>query len=259
MEIKQGPCLAAMSCGKPVYLVVLLDEPGAADAKLIDVAINWQPTMLKADFLLAEAPLPGKVAGHAKWFETEGKSQSEIEAGLKEAAASLNTFLDDMLTKRHLQDGHLALVGFAQGADLALYVSLHRRKAMGSVVAFSAAYSASDATIAEITSKPQILLVHGDADPVAPLDAMTKVKETLKALEVPVKSMSRKGTGRMIDDDGVMGCEAFLAKTLIKPKVKAEAHDHDHDHDHDEHGHDDHGHEEHDDHVHDDHDHDHAH
>ncbi|WP_020175023.1 alpha/beta hydrolase [Methyloferula stellata] len=250
MEIKEGPCLAAMSCGKPVYLVVLLDEPGAADAKLIDVAINWQPTMLKADFLLAEAPLPGKTAGHAKWFETEGKSPDEIEAGIKEAAVSLNTFLDEMLMKRHLQDGHLALVGFAQGADLALYVSLHRRKAMGSVVAFSATYSASDVTAAEITSKPQILLVHGDADPIAPLDAMTKTKEALKALDVPVKSMSRKGTGRMIDDDGVMGCEAFLAKTLIKPKVKKE----DHDHDHDDHGHDDH-----DDHAHDDHDHDHAH
>jgi phospholipase/carboxylesterase len=252
MEIKEGPCLAAMSCGKPVYLVVLLDEPGAADAKLIDVAINWQPTMLKADFLLAEAPLPGKTPGTAKWFETEGKSPDEIEAGIKEAAVSLNTFLDEMLTKRHLQDGHLALVGFAQGADLALYVSLHRRKAMGSVVAFSATYSASDATAAEITSKPQILLVHGDADPVAPLDAMTKVKEALKTLDVPVKSMSRKGTGRMIDDDGVMGCEAFLAKTLIKPKVKKE----DHDHDHDDHGHDDHDHDEH---EHDDHDHDHAH
>jgi phospholipase/carboxylesterase len=251
MEIKEGPCLAAMSCGKPVYLV---DEPGATDAKLIDVAINWQPTMLKADFLLAEAPLPGKTQGHAKWFETEGKSQSEIEAGIKEAAASLNTFLDEMLTKRHLQDNHLALVGFAQGADLALYVSLHRRKAMGSVVAFSGTYSATDAIAAEITAKPQILLVHGDADPVAPLEAMTKVKETLKALDVPVKSMSRKGTGRMIDDDGVMGCEAFLAKTLIKPKVKKEDHDHD-DHGHDDHRHNDHGHEEHDDHAHDDHDH----
>jgi phospholipase/carboxylesterase len=255
MEIKEGPCLAAMSCGKPVYLVVLLDEPGVADAKLIDVAINWQPTMLKADFLLAEAPLPGKQPGSAKWFETEGKSQQEIQAGLEEAASSLNTFLDAMLTKRHLQDGHLALVGFAQGADLALHVALRRRKAMGSVVAFSAAYNVGDVNGAEITAKPQILLVHGDADPVAPLDAMTKTKEALKALDVPVKSMSRKGTGRMIDDDGVMGCEAFLAKTLIKPKVKAE--DHDHDHEHDDHGHDDHAHDDHahDDHAHDDHDH----
>jgi phospholipase/carboxylesterase len=246
MEIKEGPCLAAMSCGKPVYLVVLLDEPGAADAKLIDIAINWQPTMLKADFLLAEAPLPGKTPGTAKWFETEGKSPAEIEAGIKEAAAELNKFLDEMLAKRHLQDGHLALVGFAQGADLALHVALRRRKAMGSVVAFSGSYSGGDVMGEEITAKPQILLVHGDADPVAPLDAMTKMKEALKALDVPVKSMSRKGTGRMIDDDGVMGCEAFLAKTLIKPKVKKE----DHDHDHDDHGHDDH-----DDHAHDDHDH----
>jgi len=257
MAIKEGPCLAAMSCGKPVYLVVLLDEPGAADAKLIDVAINWQPTMLKADFLLAEAPLAGKTPGSRKWFETEGKSPGEIEAGIKEAAAELNTFLDEMLTKRHLQDGHLALVGFAQGADLALHVALRRRKAMGSVVAFSASYIAGDVKGEEITSKPQILLVHGDADPVAPIEAMTKTKDALKALDVPVKSMSRKGTGRMIDDDGVMGCEAFLAKTLIKPKVKAEDHDHDHDHDHADHTHDDHAHDDHahDDHAHDDHDH----
>jgi len=253
MEIKEGPCLAAMSCGKPVYLVVLLDEPGAADAKLIDVAINWQPTMLKADFLLAEAPLPGKTPGSAQWFETEGKSPTEIQVGIEAAAVVLNAFLDEMLAKRRLPDSHLALVGFAQGADMALHVGLRRAKAIGSIVAFSGTYSAADIKAADITAKPQILLVHGDADPVAPLDAMTKTKEALKALDVPVKSMSRKGTGRMIDDDGVMGCEAFLAKTLIKPKVKAEAHDHDHDdHGHDDHSHDDH---EHDEHAHDDHDH----
>jgi phospholipase/carboxylesterase len=134
------------------------------------------------------------------------------------------------------------LVGFSQGADLALHVALRRRKAMGSVVAFSATYSGAETTGAEITAKPQILLVHGDADPFAPLEAMTKTKEALKALDVPVKSMSRKGTGHMIDDDSVMGCEAFLAKTLIKPKVKVE----DHDHDHDDHSHDDHTHEDHD-------------
>jgi len=245
MEIKEGPCLAAMSCGKPVYLVVLLDEPGAADAKLVDIAINWQPTMLKADFLLAEAPLPGKEPNSRKWFETEGKSPDEIQAGINEAAAALNIFLDEMLAKRRLDDSHLALVGFSQGADIALHVGLRRPKTMGGIVAFSGTYSAGEVASAEIAAKPQILLVHGDADPVVSLDAMTKTKEALKALDVPVKSMSRKGAAHLIDDDGVMGCETFLAKTLIKPKVKNESHDHDHD--------------EHDDHAHDDHDHDHAH
>lgn len=251
MPITEGPCLAAMSCGKPVYLVVLLDEPGAADAKLVDIAINWQPTLLKADFLLAEAPLPGKEPQSRKWFETEGKSQDEILAGIRQAAAALNTFLDEMLAKRRLPEDHLALVGFAQGAELALHVGLRRTKPMGSIVAFSGALHAPELLAAEITSKPQILLVHGDADKVTPFEEMTKAKEALKALDVPVKSMSRKGTGHLIDDDGVMGCEAFLAKTLIKPKVKREDYDHPDDHGHDDHAHDDHDHDEH--------DHDHAH
>jgi phospholipase/carboxylesterase len=233
MEIKEGPCLAAMSCGKPVYLVVLLDEPGAADAKLIDIAINWQPTMLKADFLLAEAPLPGKEPNSRKWFETEGRSLDEIRAGIKATATALNAFLDEMLAKRRLDDSHLALVGFSQGADMALHVGLRRPKSMGCIVAFSGTYSAGEAESAEIVAKPQVLLIHGDADPVAPLDAMTKTKEALKALDAPVKSMSRKGLAHLIDDDGVVACETFLAKALIKPKVKKEDHDHEHDeHDH---------------------------
>jgi phospholipase/carboxylesterase len=120
---------------------------------------------------------------------------------------------------------------------MALHVGLRRPKTMGGIVAFSGAYSADEVATAEVTAKPQILLVHGDADPVAPLDAMTKTKEALKALDVPVKSMTRKGAGHLIDDDGVMACETFLAKALIKPKVKKETHDHDHD-EHDDHDHD---------------------
>jgi len=247
----EGPILHAMSCGKAVYLVVLLDHPGAADAKLIDIAINWQPAMLKSDFLLAESPFPG-----GQWFESEGKSEAEILEGLDRAAAELNPFIDEMLARRRLDDSHLALVGFSQGADLALHVALRRKKAPGAVVAFSGLHYLPQ-SIADAASKPDMLLVHGDADPVAPLDVMTRAKEALKAQDVPVKSMTRKGTGHMIDDDAVMGCDTFLPKTMIKPKKPkidpadydhpdAHAHDaHDHDHEHDDHDHD--------------HDHDHAH
>jgi len=240
----EGPILHAMSCGKAVYLVVLLDHQGAADAKLIDIAINWQPAMLKADFLLAEPPFPNK-----QWFESEGKSEPEILEGLDKAAAELNPFLDEMLARRRLTDRHLALVGFSQGADLALHVALRRKQPVGAVVAFSGLHYLPQ-SISEITSKPQMLLVHGDADPVAPLEVMTRAKEFLKAQDVPVKSMTRKGTGHRIDDDAIMGCDTFLPKTMIKPKVNPADYDHPDDHAHDDHDHD---------HEHDDHDHDHEH
>jgi len=244
----EGPILHAMSCGKAVYLVVLLDHQGAADAKLIDIAINWQPAMLKADFLLAVPPAP-----NGQWFESEGKSEAEILEGLDKAAAELNPFIDEMLARRRLDDSHLALVGFSQGADLALHVALRRKKTPGAVVAFSGLHYLPQ-SISEITSKPDMLLVHGDADPVAPLEVMTRAKEFLKTQDVPVKSMTRKGTGHMIDDDAVMGCDTFLPKTMIKPK-KPKIDPADYDHPDDVHAHDDHDHE-HDDH---DHDHDHAH
>ena len=53
-----GPSLAPLSCGKAVYLVVLLHGVGANGDDLIDLALNWQPILPKAEFLALNAPFP---------------------------------------------------------------------------------------------------------------------------------------------------------------------------------------------------------
>ncbi|HYP58140.1 MAG TPA: phospholipase, partial [Beijerinckia sp.] len=72
-------------------------------------------------------------------------------------------------------------------------------------------------------------LVHGNADEVVPYERMTEAKTALKALDVPVKSMTRKGLGHTIDDDGVMAAGNFLVDVMVPKKVHD---DHDDDHDH---------------------------
>lgn len=48
--IAQGPEIAALSCGKPVYLVVLLRGPDANGGSIIEEVLDRVPAMPEAEF-----------------------------------------------------------------------------------------------------------------------------------------------------------------------------------------------------------------
>ncbi|MFG1375539.1 alpha/beta hydrolase [Xanthobacter autotrophicus] len=235
--IVAGPKIAALSCGKPAWLVVLLHEEGADGQTVIDLALNWAPEMPKADFLAAEAPFPAPGGGR-RWFPSGDMTPDAISEGLATAGPWLDAFLDRMLAERRLPDSHLALVGFSQGAMLALHVGLRRAASPALVIGFCGALPEGDDLAGEIRARPPVLLIHGEEDAVVPFAQMVATRELLKTLGVPAKSMRRPGLGHAIDDDGILAAGTVLAATLVKPRAaKADNDDHDHD-DHDDHDHD---------------------
>jgi phospholipase/carboxylesterase len=228
--IVEGPKIAALSCGKPAYLVVLLHGHECGSQALVDLALNWAPTMPKADFIAAELSCSGGDAGSPQqWFNIEDASPAKSAGAIGTIAPLLDNFLDEMLAQRRLPDSHLALVGFSQGAMLALRLGLQRPRQMAAVVSFSGAL-VLDSLSFETASKPPVLLIHGEADPIVPFAEMTRAKEKLKARGVPVMALRRPGLGHAIDDDGVIAAGDFLTK-FVRHKP-AEKHDHDEDHAH---------------------------
>lgn len=219
--IVEGPKIAALSCGKPTYLVVLLHGEGADGKSVIDQALNWAPTLPKADFVAAEAPLPAS-AGGGQWLDAP--EAPDLATALSAAGAALNLFLDGLLAARRLPDSHLALVGFSQGATVALHAALQRRQPIAAVVGFSGALPVNMSVAP--ASAPPVLLIHGEEDAVVPFDAMTATKARLKAAGVPVKSMRRRGLGHAMDDDGILAAGDFLTAQLVHKPASGETHDH---------------------------------
>jgi phospholipase/carboxylesterase len=212
-----GPRLEPRS-GTAKKLVVFLHGYGADGNDLIELGRVWQPLLPDAAFVSPHAPEPcaGAPMGR-QWFALTFRNPDERWHGVNAAAPILNRFLDAELARRNLPDSALALVGFSQGTMMALHVGLRRAKPPAAVVGYSGLFVLPEGTDAkaiapEITSRPPVLLVHGDRDEVIPVQALLQATQDLAELEVPTEWHMSSGIGHGIDQEGLRHGGEFLAR-----------------------------------------------
>jgi len=87
------------------------------------------------------------------------------------AQPELDRFLDAELARYRLTADRLVLVGFSQGTMMALHVGLRRAVAPAGIVAYSGLLAGPD-HLAETKARPPVLLVHGEADEMIPVEAL---------------------------------------------------------------------------------------
>jgi len=212
-----GPRLEPRS-GTARQLVVFLHGYGADGNDLIDIGRAWQGLLPDAAFVSPHAPRPcGQAPSGREWFPLTMRDPGERWRGVTMAAPGLQTFLDAELARASLPPSALALVGFSQGTMIALHVGLRRAVMPAAIVGYSGLLALPDnadpATVAaEIKSRPPVLLVHGDQDPLIPIDALFHAAQGLAALEVPVEWHISAGVGHGIDQEGLRHGGEFLAR-----------------------------------------------
>jgi phospholipase/carboxylesterase len=116
--------------GPPRHLVVLQHGVGADGQDLVELAPAMAGVLPNAAFLAPDAPDPCDMApfGH-HWFSLRGRRPEALLLGVQAVAPVLAAFLDAELERHNLTDHQLALVGFSQGAMLALYLAPGRPRA----------------------------------------------------------------------------------------------------------------------------------
>ncbi len=190
--------------GEAKQLVVMLHGWGADGNDLIGLAPGWAARLPGARFVSPHAPYvcDENPAGR-QWFSFRDRDPATVERDAADAAGIINAFLDEALAASGLDDRRLALVGFSQGAMLALYVALRRPAACAAVVSYSGMLVGGDSLAAELKSKPPVLLVHGDADPMVPFESLAQAVGALGALGVAVRWHAARGVGHGIDPEGL--------------------------------------------------------
>jgi phospholipase/carboxylesterase len=214
-SILSGPSAQPAAGGAPRSLVIFLHGYGSNGEDLIGLAPYWQEALPHTLFLAPNAPerCPGAPGGY-QWWALSDLSPTARAAGVRRPAAVLNACIDAQLAAHGLAEDRLALVGFSQGTMMALHVGPRRQKTLAGIVGYSGMLADPEALVSEVRSKPPVLLVHGDADPVLPVAALGAASLALQQQGFEVSAHISPGLAHSIDAAGLRLGEDFLRRVL---------------------------------------------
>jgi phospholipase/carboxylesterase len=209
MSALDGPRISP-GRGTATHLVALCHGYGSDGQDLISLSYHWQSVLPGAAFVAPNAPerCPMSPTGY-QWFPLSRIDPQETLKGTQAAAPKLDAFLDAELARLGLADDKLALVGFSQGTMMSLYVGLRRKSAPAAIVGFSGILVGGE-TLPRLDKAPPVLLTHGDADTVIPVQALFQSANALAEAGVSVQWHVSHGLGHGIDAAGLALAGQFL-------------------------------------------------
>lgn len=211
----QGPRLAPLSGSAPNALVVLIHGYGSNGEDLISLARAIQPALPDAAFVAPNAPSQlDRMAAAYQWWSIETFSMAERATGAAAAAPVLDAFITEELEKTGLPSSRLLLVGFSQGAMMALHVGLRRSEPVAGIIGISGMLVAPDNLEAEIRSRPPVLLIHGTEDDVVPFRSMDIATTALAAVGIDVDAHVSPAIGHSVGQDGLKAATKFAIRVL---------------------------------------------
>jgi phospholipase/carboxylesterase len=210
-----GPRVPPASGKAPRQLVIFAHGYGSNGQDLIGLAPYFRQALPDAQFVSPNAPesVPGYMGGY-QWWPLRTLSLEERAAGARKAGPVLDAFIDAELARYGLTEDRLALVGFSQGTMMSLHAGPRRERQIAGIVGFSGMLTDEKALEAELKTKPPVLLVHGDMDPVLPVQAFFHAKSVLERLGFDLTTHVSRGLGHSIDEAGMRLATDFLKRVL---------------------------------------------
>ncbi len=204
--------------GQGRRLVIFLHGYGAGGNDLLGLAESLAPHMPDTVFVAPDAPERSAANPLGfQWFPIpwiDGSSEQAARAGMAMAADDLNVWLDRVLEAERIAAKRAILFGFSQGAMMALHVAPRRAEAVAGIAAFSGRLLTPELLAAEATSKPPVLLVHGDRDDVVPPQSLNEAAEALGKAGFEVHAHVMQGAAHGIAPDGLGVALRFMKDRL---------------------------------------------
>ena len=201
--------LVLQSPPAPQALFLLFHGVGASQHDLAPLGSRLAHAFPDAAVVSVPGPDDSDLGRGLQWFSVLGVTESNRPARV---AATLPRFLD---TVRHWQQrmgvapAHTTLVGFSQGAIMALEAAHAQPAVAARVVALSGRY----AELPHAAPAARIHFLHGAADPVIPAAQAEAAARRLEELEAPVTLDVMPGLGHGISRPA----EDLLLQRLRQP------------------------------------------
>lgn len=204
-----GPMLPPKSGGAPRQAVILLHGYGADGSDLIGLGHHWGPLLPDALFIAPNAPSPcgGNPFGF-EWFPLSVDRIAGRIEGAKNAAPVIIEFLTDLWTQTDIRPADTFLIGFSQGAMMALHVGTALPQPVRGIVSFSGAFVAADGF--PVVDKTPVALIHGELDQVVDPALSRQAATEMTAAGYDVSLHMSAGVAHGIAPDGLDFATAFM-------------------------------------------------
>lgn len=153
--------------GPVAQMFVLLHGAGGQPADLLPLVDALRRHYPQAAFLLPEGSVSHDAGAHGRqWFPLEGLSDDNRAARVAAVLPALHALLQDAQARLKVMQPDIALVGFSQGATLALEYAIAHDGGVGRVLAFGGRFATLPERAPEFTT---FHLLHGEDDAVIPV------------------------------------------------------------------------------------------
>lgn len=202
----------------PKYLVIFLHGYGSNGENLLSLAHEFEYALPDAHYISPNAvePWEGGFPDSYQWFSlyrnNDRKALPDIAGNIKNSNKILSEFVEKQLQRFNLKYEELFLVGFSQGAMMAMYQGFILKQKPAGVISFSGKVILPEMLGEKILSKPEICLIHGEQDSVLPFTNFTEAKKILTEQNISHESHPISYLDHSIDIHGIRMAQNFIKK-----------------------------------------------
>jgi phospholipase/carboxylesterase len=214
-----GPMMPPKSGGQPRQLMVILHGYGADGQDLISLGYQWRELWPDMLFVAPNAPDVCEMNPSGfQWFPLKADRIAGRIEGAANARPVIVNFHIDLWAQSGIAPANTVLVGFSQGAMMALHVGTSLDQQVAGIVAFSGAFTPAEGFGSGQFARPPVALIHGDLDGVVDPALSRAAAKDLLADGFDATLHISPGTGHGISPDGLDFATSFLVASLgVKP------------------------------------------
>lgn len=142
----------------------------------------------------------------AEIVEIYNKTGQRISA----MARRINRFITQIQREYHVSNKNTYIMGFSQGAMLAIYAGLTRRYSLGGIFPFAGIVCGKDLLEQEILSRPEVHLFHGTEDLSVQYKTLEFTKEWLEKHNISWEALEYDGIEHKLTKDEMLDAAEII-------------------------------------------------
>jgi len=196
--------------------VILLHGYGGDGKDISMLTLNWKRFLKNTIFLSPDAHEVCKINPNGfQWFDLNTDDKEYILSESKKAEIKLKQYVEEIKLEYKLKNSNICLSGFSQGCMMSINIGLTSYESFNCIVGFSGKIIDKDDLSHRIKSKTNMLMIHGDLDPIVPPNNLLETKDFLIRHKINVNTLMIKNCEHHIPIEASSAALNFIKKNLI--------------------------------------------